>query len=168
MGRSLQHSFLRGLYLFRGVNRSSAKSSTNLNHFYPVAERAAIAALPIPLDGIGRGAAGIRRAYPATTNQHHINIGVKSPLLKVLESLENFFQEVFKWDLGQRPKVFPPAQNFSTGCGKACGKKRKAVENHEGTTVFCCFWTLYGRKRGDLRLWKNESLDFSDFLMYNI
>ena len=39
---------------------------TNLNFFYPVAERAAIAALPIPLDGIGRGAAGIRKAYTAT------------------------------------------------------------------------------------------------------
>ena len=36
------------------------QSITNLNHFYPVAERAAIAALPIPLDGIGRAAAGIR------------------------------------------------------------------------------------------------------------
>ena len=35
-------------------------STTNLNFFYPVAERAAVAALPIPLDGIGRGAAGIR------------------------------------------------------------------------------------------------------------
>ena len=34
--------------------------TTNLNHFYPVAERAAEADLPIPLDGIGRGAAGIR------------------------------------------------------------------------------------------------------------
>ena len=37
-----------------------SQSITNLNRFYPVAERAAVAALPIPLDGIGRGAAGIR------------------------------------------------------------------------------------------------------------
>ena len=36
------------------------QSITNLNRFYPVAERAVVAALPIPLDGIGRGAAGIR------------------------------------------------------------------------------------------------------------
>ena len=28
--------------------------------------------------------------------QYHKNIGVESPLVKVLESLENFFQEVFK------------------------------------------------------------------------
>ena len=41
-------------------------------------------------------------------NQSHINIGVKSPFVKVLEILKNFFQEVFKQGLGQRPKVFPP------------------------------------------------------------
>ncbi len=28
-------------------------------------------------------------------------------MLKVLESLENFFQEVFKQGSGQRPEVFP-------------------------------------------------------------
>ena len=53
---------------------------TNLNFFYPVAERAAVAALPIPLDGIGRGAAGIRRAYMATQNQHNEKVGGKIPI----------------------------------------------------------------------------------------
>ena len=81
------------------------QSTTNLNHFYPVAERAAIAALPIPLDGIGRGAAGIRSTEYGYKKQHHLNIGVKTPLLKVLEILKNFFQEVFKQGLGQSPKV---------------------------------------------------------------
>jgi len=33
--------------------------------------------------------------------------GAIIPLLKVLESLENFFQEVFKQGSGQRPEVFP-------------------------------------------------------------
>ena len=32
--------------------------------------------------------------------------GAKIPLLKVLEILKNFFQEVFKQGLGQSPKVF--------------------------------------------------------------
>ena len=32
----------------------------------------------------------------------------KIPLLKVLEILKNFFQEVFKQGLGQSPKVFRP------------------------------------------------------------
>ena len=41
-------------------SKPALRPLTNLNHFYPVAERAAVAALPIPLDGIGRGAAGIR------------------------------------------------------------------------------------------------------------
>ena len=104
MGRSLQRSFLRGLYLFRGVNRSSAKSSTNLNHFYPVAERAAIAALPIPLDGIGRGAAGIRRAYPATKNQHNKRTGVKYPLVKVL-AVKGLLSRSPLW-VWATPKVF--------------------------------------------------------------
>ena len=41
-------------------------------------------------------------------NQYNKKQGVKIPLLKVLESLENFFQEVFKQGLGQSPKVLPP------------------------------------------------------------
>ena len=41
-------------------SKPALRPLTNLNHFYPVAERAAVAALPIPLDGIGRGAAGMR------------------------------------------------------------------------------------------------------------
>ena len=39
-------------------------------------------------------------------NLHNKKQGVKIPLLKVLESLENFFQEVFKQGSGQRPEVF--------------------------------------------------------------
>ena len=58
----------------RPANQPALRPFTNLNHFYPVA-----------------GAAGIRRAYTATENQYHLNIGVKSPLIKVLEILKNFF-----------------------------------------------------------------------------
>ena len=50
----------------------------------------------------------MRRAQTAAKSQHSINIGVKFPFVQVLESLENFFQEVFKWGLGQRPKVLVP------------------------------------------------------------
>ena len=39
-------------------------------------------------------------------NSHYVKPIAKTPLLKVLESLENFFQEVFKQGLGQSPKVF--------------------------------------------------------------
>ena len=63
-------------------------------HFYPVAERGDSRANSV--DGIGLVAAGIRRVSMATKNPRHITKGVKSPLVKVLESLENFFQEVFK------------------------------------------------------------------------
>ena len=129
--------------------------------------------MPIPLDGIGLGAAGIRSteygyiricankkqgaiipllkvlavkgllsrsplwvwakpkvlretrrqalaAEIRSTEYGYIRIctnkkqGAIIPLLKVLESLENFFQEVFKQGLGQSPKVFP-----LTPCGPA-------------------------------------------------
>ena len=53
------------------------------------------------------GAAGIRSTEKTTSKirkdkKQDANI----PLLKVLESLENYFQEVFKQSLGQSPKVF--------------------------------------------------------------
>ena len=38
-------------------------------------------------------------------NQYNKKQGAKIPLLKVLESLENFFQEVFKQGSGQSPEV---------------------------------------------------------------
>ena len=38
--------------------------------------------------------------------QYNPKKGGKSPLVKVLEILKNFFQEVFKWGLGQSPEVF--------------------------------------------------------------
>ena len=40
-------------------------------------------------------------------NPHCEKTIVKPPLSKVLESPENFFQEVFWQGLGQSPKVFP-------------------------------------------------------------
>ena len=70
----------------------SARPSTNLNRFYPVA-----------------GAAGIRNAECGyTQNLYHVKTESKISLVKVLEILKNFFQEVFKWGLGQSPKVFLP------------------------------------------------------------
>ena len=57
----------------------------------------------------------------ATQNQHHKNIGVKIPFVKVLESLENFFQEVFKRGSGQGPEVLL----FLSGSG-ASGDSRLA------------------------------------------
>ena len=57
----------------------------------------------------------------ATKNPHHITKGVKSPLVKVLESLENFFQEVFKQGSGQGPEVLL----FLSGSG-ASGDSRLA------------------------------------------
>ena len=62
-------------------SKPALRPLTNLNHFYLVAERAAVAALPIPLDGIGRGAAGIRSTATGynriCTNKKR---GVKTPL----------------------------------------------------------------------------------------
>ena len=65
------------------------------------------AAVQIPLDGIWLVAAGIRSTeYGYTKIFTNEKQGAKIPLLKVLEILKNFFQEVFKQGLGQSPKVF--------------------------------------------------------------
>ncbi len=40
-------------------------------------------------------------------NPHCEKTIVRTPLVKVLEILKNFFQEVFKQGLGQSPEVFP-------------------------------------------------------------
>ena len=69
-------------------------------------ERRQAAAIPIPLDGIGRETSGMGRIKPATQNPHCVKKISKTPLSKVLEILKNFFQEVFKQGLGQSPKVF--------------------------------------------------------------
>ena len=69
-------------------------------------ERRQAAAVPIPPDGIGRGASGMGRAKLATQNPHCVKKIEISPLIKVLEILKNFFQEVFKQGSGQSPEVF--------------------------------------------------------------
>ena len=62
--------------------------------------------MPIPLDGIGLGVAGNSSTeYGYILNLHNEKQGAKIPLVKVLEILKNFFQEVFKRGLGQSPKV---------------------------------------------------------------
>ena len=57
----------------------SARPSTNLNRFYPV-----------------EAAGNSSTANSCTQNSNKVKTGSKIPLVKVLESLENFFQEVFK------------------------------------------------------------------------
>ena len=68
-------------------------------------ERRQAAAIPIPLDGIGRETSGMGRIKPATQNPHCVKPIAKTPFGEVLEILKNFFQEVFKQGLGQSPKV---------------------------------------------------------------
>ena len=63
-------------------------------HFYPVAERAQ--ANKSRLTGFGSEQPEFVKRKRLHQNQYHINIGESSPFVKVLESLENFFQEVFK------------------------------------------------------------------------
>ena len=77
--------------------------------------------MPIPLDGIGLGVAGNSSTeYGYILNLHNEKQGAKIPLVKVLEILKNFFQEVFKQGLGQSSKVFPchfyPVAERSDSC----------------------------------------------------
>ena len=72
------------------------------------------AVVQIPLDGIWLVAAGIR-----STENGYIRIckspkkGVKIPLVKVLEILKNFFQEVFKQGSGQSPEVLTLKKEYT-------------------------------------------------------
>ena len=67
--------------------------------------------MPIPLDGIGLGVAGNSSTeYGYILNLHNEKQGAKIPLVKVLEILKNFFQEVFKQGLGQSSKVLGSGQ----------------------------------------------------------
>ena len=46
--------------------------------------------------------------YGYTQNLYNIKPAPKIQLGKVLESLENFLKEVFKWGAGQSPATFTP------------------------------------------------------------
>ena len=74
--------------------------------FYPVAERAAVAAMPIPLDGIGRGAAGnsnTENGYPQNLyNGKDRNI---NPIvLKFLKFLKTSFKKFLSRVRGKAPR----------------------------------------------------------------
>ena len=69
--------------------------------------RRRVSGIGTPLDGVPTGASGIRISHGCTKSTPIQIQNPKSPSLKVLEILKNFFQEVFKQGLGQSPKVFP-------------------------------------------------------------
>ena len=99
---------LRGLLLKKSPKQGLGQSP----EVFPTyirwrSERRQAAAIPIPLDGIGRETSGMGRIKPATQNPHCVKPVSKTPLSKVLEILKNFFQDVFKWGSGQIPEVFP-------------------------------------------------------------
>ena len=76
-------------------------------HFYPVAG-AKRKLTKFRLTEFCAGAAGNSSTeYGYTKIFTNEKQGAKIPLIKVLEILKNFFQEVFKQGLGQSPKVFP-------------------------------------------------------------
>ena len=89
-----------------GTTRGSFRPNHQLTfyHFYPGAERGVNRPNPAGRDW-AREQPEIAARNTATQNPHHLGIEVKIPLVKVLESLENFFQEVFKWGSGQSPEV---------------------------------------------------------------
>ena len=98
MGRSLQCYILDGLRTLQGRNPQGApriptaiRHQLTSYHFYPVAG-AKRKLSQSRWTGLGAGAAGIHNtANGCIQNPHNINIGVKTPLVKILESLENFF-----------------------------------------------------------------------------
>ena len=80
--------------------------STNLNHFYPVAERVKTSAFR--WRNAARSSRNSQHGKRLHQNPCNVKKESKIPLVKVLESLENFLKEVFKQGLGQSPKVLPP------------------------------------------------------------
>ena len=101
-----------GMYLSPEAEQPASRSAfvhqLTFYHFYPVAERNGKPLSKSRLTGFGSEQPEFAARNTATlkicTNKKK---GVKIPLLKVLESLENFFQEVFKWGSGQSPETFP-------------------------------------------------------------
>ena len=82
-----------------------SQSSTNFLPFLSGSGREATAA-KIPLDGILLGSSrNSQHGKRLHQNQYNKKQGAKIPLLKVLEILKNFFQEVFKQGSGQSPEV---------------------------------------------------------------
>ena len=110
--------FPRGFHLFRGAIRRERPAfyplfrfSTNLNHFYPVAERAP--SDKIPLVGILLVAAGIRSTeYGYTQNLHNKKRGSQIPLVKVL-AVKGLLSRSPLW-VWAKPKVF-----LKTNCRSA-------------------------------------------------
>ena len=86
------------------MGRSALCPLTNLNHFYPVAERGVSRANPARRDW-SRSSRNSQHGIRLQKTLYNKKQGAKIPLLKVLEILKNFFQEVFKQGLGQSPKV---------------------------------------------------------------
>ena len=101
-------------------------------------------------------------------------------MVKVLESLENFFQEVFKRGLGQSPKVLglrsyglgqsprSPTSKLFHSLWKSVWEKAKSGGKLLRDGGFRPVLRENGRKREEKSLWKNERLDFSARVMYNI
>ena len=61
--------------------------------------------MPIPLDGIGLGAAGIRSMEYGYMGYCILKRDVKIPLLEVLKVLRKLFQKFSKQGSGQSPEV---------------------------------------------------------------
>ena len=130
----------------RSANQPAFRPFTNLNHFYPVAG-ARQGGKPPPTKSRWTGLDAEQPEFVAHKwlhkNLHNKKQGVKIPLLKVLESLENFFQEVFKQGSGQRPEVFPPRglpYCFSAFClpiTKCVTKKAATIKISEQTAKTC-------------------------------
>ena len=96
-------------------------------------------------------------------------------MLKVLESLENFFQEVFKRGSGQSPEVLgfgqsprSPTSKLFHSLWKSVWEKAKSGGKLLRDGGFRPVLRENGRKREEKSLWKNERLDFSARVMYNI
>ncbi len=90
----------------------SAKSITNLNHFYPVAEKGGKPPSKSRLTGFGSEQPEFVAWNPATPksvqcNDRYIN-PIEFKVLKVLRGL--LLKKSPKWGLGQSPKVFPLAR----------------------------------------------------------
>ena len=180
-----------GMYLpqetERPVCRSAPDSNVTSYHFYPVAG-ARRKPSQSRWTGLGAGAAGIRSTeYGYTKICTNEKQGANIPLLKVLESLENFFQEVFKRGLGQSPKVLgfgtasrglrsyglgrvprSPTSKLFHSLWKSVWEKAKSGGKLLRDGGFRPVLRENGRKREEKSLWKNERLDFSARVMYNI
>ena len=130
MGRSLQHSFPKGFHPLRGAirrerpaNQPAFRPATNLNHFYPVAERGDSRTNPARRD-LARSSRNAQSICGYTKSVPYKKRGDTPSQLKFLKVLRKLLSRSFLSGFGQSPRtsshLTPPSPTSQDSAGGQC------------------------------------------------